>query len=75
LKESDHFEDGIYLINMDLKETGWEVVDWIYLAQGRTHLRLLVNTVIKLWVPYLAEQLLASEEEFCCMVLDEDNIY
>jgi hypothetical protein len=37
---------------MDLKEIGWEVLEWIYLAQDRTYLQILMNTTINLWVPY-----------------------
>jgi hypothetical protein len=32
-------------IKMDLKEIGWDGVDWIELAQGRNQWRALVNTV------------------------------
>jgi hypothetical protein len=35
-------------IRMDLRETGWESVDWIQLAQDRDRWRALVNTVMKL---------------------------
>jgi len=38
-------------IKMNLRETGWEGVDWIYLGQDRGHWRALVNTVIILQVP------------------------
>jgi len=31
-------------IRMDLKEIGWEIVDWIHLAQDRDLWRTLVNT-------------------------------
>jgi len=31
---------------MDLKNIGWEVVDWINLAQDRDQWRPLLNTVI-----------------------------
>jgi hypothetical protein len=31
---------------MDLREVGWEVVDWIYLALDRDHWRADVNMVI-----------------------------
>jgi hypothetical protein len=37
-------------IRMDLREIGWEGVDWIYLARDREW-RGLVNTVMNLWVP------------------------
>jgi len=35
---------------MDLKETGWEVMDWIHLAQDRDQWQALVDMVINLWV-------------------------
>jgi hypothetical protein len=35
-------------IRMDLRERGWEGVNWIHLAQDRNQLQ--VNTVINLWV-------------------------
>jgi len=35
-------------IGMDLKQTWWEGVDWIYVAQGRDQLLVFVNTVMKL---------------------------
>jgi hypothetical protein len=38
-------------IKMDLRETEWGGMDWIYLAQGRHQWRTLVNTVMNLWVP------------------------
>jgi hypothetical protein len=38
-------------IKMDLKEIGWDGVDWIELAQGRNQWRALVNTVMNLRVP------------------------
>jgi hypothetical protein len=38
-------------IKMDLKEIGWDGVDWIELAQGRDQWRALVNTVMNLRVP------------------------
>jgi hypothetical protein len=38
-------------IRMDLRETGWDGVDWINLAYDRDHWRVLVNTLIKLRVP------------------------
>jgi hypothetical protein len=36
---------------MDLREIGWDGVDWIDLAQDRHQWRTLVNTVMNLRVP------------------------
>jgi hypothetical protein len=36
---------------MDVQVIGWEIVDWMHLAQDRDHWRDLVNTVINLPVP------------------------
>jgi hypothetical protein len=33
-------------IKMDLRETGWDGVDWIDMAQDRDQWRALVNTVL-----------------------------
>jgi hypothetical protein len=38
-------------IRMDLKEIGWDGMDWIDLAQDRDQWRALVNTVMDLRVP------------------------
>jgi hypothetical protein len=38
-------------IKMDLRETGWNHLDWIELAQDRDQWRALVKTVMNLWVP------------------------
>jgi hypothetical protein len=38
-------------IKMDLREIGWDGVDWIELAQDRDQWRALVNTVMNLQVP------------------------
>jgi hypothetical protein len=38
-------------IKMDLREIGWDGMDWIDLAQDRDQWRALVNTVINLQVP------------------------
>jgi hypothetical protein len=38
-------------IKMDLREIGWDVMDWIDLAQDRDRWRSLVNTVMNLRVP------------------------
>jgi hypothetical protein len=38
-------------IEMDLREIGWDGMDWIHLAQDRDQWRALVNTVMTLRVP------------------------
>jgi hypothetical protein len=38
-------------IKMDLREIGWDGVDWVGLVQDRDHWRALVNTVMNLRVP------------------------
>jgi hypothetical protein len=38
-------------IKIDLKEIGWDGMDWIDLAQDSDQLRPLVNTVLNLRVP------------------------
>jgi hypothetical protein len=35
-----------YIVEIDLRETGWDGMDWIDLAQDRDQWRALVNTVI-----------------------------
>jgi hypothetical protein len=37
-------------IKMDLRETGWDGMDWDDLAQKRDQWRTLVNIVMNLWV-------------------------
>jgi hypothetical protein len=39
------------IIKMDLREIGWDGVDWVDQAQDRDHWRALVNTVMNLRVP------------------------
>jgi hypothetical protein len=34
---------------MDLREIGWEGVDWIHVAQDRDQWQALVNMVMNLW--------------------------
>jgi hypothetical protein len=38
-------------IKIDLREIGWDGVDWVDLAQDRDQWRALVNTVMNLRVP------------------------
>jgi hypothetical protein len=38
-------------IKMDLREIGWDGVDWIELAQDRDQWRAIVNTVMSLRPP------------------------
>jgi hypothetical protein len=38
-------------ISIDLRDIGWDGVDWIDLAQDRDQWRALVNTVMNLRVP------------------------
>jgi hypothetical protein len=38
-------------IKMDLREIGWDGVDWIDMAQDRDQWMALVNTVLNLRVP------------------------
>jgi hypothetical protein len=45
---------------MDLREIGWDGVDWIDLAQDRDQWRTLVSTVMNLRVPQNAENFLSG---------------
>jgi hypothetical protein len=38
-------------IKMDLREMGWDRVNWIDMAQDRDQWRALVNTILNLRVP------------------------
>jgi hypothetical protein len=38
-------------IKMDLREVGWDGMEWIDLADDRDQWMALVNAVINLWVP------------------------
>jgi hypothetical protein len=38
-------------IRMDLREIGWEGMDWVPLAQDRDQWWTLMNTVMNLWIP------------------------
>jgi hypothetical protein len=39
-------------IRMDLREIGWQYVDWIYLVHGRDQWWVLAKTILNLAVPY-----------------------
>jgi hypothetical protein len=43
-------------IKMNLRDTGWDDMDWIDLAQDRDQWKGLVNTVMNLRVPYSADE-------------------
>jgi hypothetical protein len=47
-------------IRMDLREIGWEGVDWILLAQDRDWWWVLVNAVMNHWVLYKVGSFLPS---------------
>jgi hypothetical protein len=47
-------------IKIDLREIGWNDVDWIDLAQDRDQWRALANTVMNLRVPYNAGKFLSG---------------
>jgi hypothetical protein len=36
---------------IDLREIGWDGIDWIHLVQDREHCKALVNTVMNFRVP------------------------
>jgi hypothetical protein len=38
-------------IKMDLREIGWDCIDWIDMAQNRDKWRALVNAVMNIRVP------------------------
>jgi hypothetical protein len=38
-------------IEMNLRERGWDGMDWIDVVQNRDQWRALVNTIMNLWVP------------------------
>jgi hypothetical protein len=47
-KERNHWVDNI---KIDLREIGWDGVDWMRMAQDSDQWRALVNTVLNLRVP------------------------
>jgi hypothetical protein len=48
---SDVFIFQFQYVKMDLREIGWDGMDWIDLAEDRDRWRALVNTVMNLRVP------------------------
>jgi hypothetical protein len=46
-KERDHWDN----IKMDLRDIGWDGMDWIDLAQDRDQWGAIVNTVMNILVP------------------------
>jgi hypothetical protein len=38
-------------IEIDLRERGWDSMDWIDMAQDRDQWRALLSTLMNLWVP------------------------
>jgi len=46
---------------MDIREMGWEGVDWIHLAQDRDQWQALVNMVRYLWVTLNVGNFLTSQ--------------
>jgi len=38
-------------VRLDLREMGWQGVDWIHLARGRDHFKGAMNTAMNLQVP------------------------
>jgi hypothetical protein len=45
-------------IRTDLREIGWEGVDWMYLARDRDQRRAVVNTIMNLLVSIKGEEFL-----------------
>jgi hypothetical protein len=50
-------------IKLDLREIGWDAMDWIDLAQDRDQWRALVNTVMNFRVPKKAGNFLSGCEK------------
>jgi hypothetical protein len=51
------WDDNIKIV---LQEVGCDGMDWIELAQDRDSSRVIVNTVMNLWVPLNSRNLLTS---------------
>jgi hypothetical protein len=52
---------------IDLREIGWESVDWIHLAQNRVGWQDVVNTATNSWIPHMASQGGLHSMEFVCL--------
>jgi hypothetical protein len=52
-KKGDRWEDRMWVDNfkMDLREIGWDGMNWIDMAEDRDQWRALVNAVMNLGVP------------------------
>jgi hypothetical protein len=47
-------------VKLNLRQIGWDVMDWILLVLDKGHWRALVNTVTNILVPYNVRKLLSS---------------
>jgi hypothetical protein len=47
-------------IRTDLREIGWEIVNWVHVAQDNDQWRALENTVMNLRVPLKGENFLTG---------------
>jgi hypothetical protein len=47
-------------IGIDLREIGWDILDWIHQAEDGEELLALVNTAMKLRIPQKAENFFDS---------------
>jgi hypothetical protein len=54
---------------MDVRELGFEDVDWFHMAQNRDRWRALVNTVMNFRVSSNSVTFLSSQGGVCCMAL------
>jgi hypothetical protein len=48
-------------IRIGLRETGWEGVEWIHLAQDRDQWQAFMNMVMNIWVPQKVESFFTSQ--------------
>jgi hypothetical protein len=73
LNGREHLEDiREDVIRMDLRETAWEVVDWMHLAQDSDQWWNLLNTVMNLWSSQKAGNFLSSQvtiHNFCRILM------